>query len=338
MKKLSIIAILSLMAAAFAVAAVSCKKDKTTTISSATDPCIGMLHFNSSEEFVETQQKVLAMTVAERREWEQQQGFKSYATKCEELFEEFEANGINSDEDIYNFVKKNPDYFYIREEEGELYLTSYLENSSYYQFVDENRMIRIGGRVIKVFDEGIISAPIDEEERLIGVASYYEPAQDSFSYFESPQADMQEGAKDDDGCNCGRTETIVRKTNPNGYERTYVRFYIDYGTIHTGDLLVDDYYDQIGYRHIYYKMKVRPYRKNFGIWFWCLRTISYNVNYTVLGENYVSDNKQGQDYGGKVDIILYNYDGMIDLAHYKSLTGTASTPDASCIITCSTIY
>lgn len=321
---------------------VGCKKEKTEeTPISTPEACLGILHFNSLEEFRETQEKVLAMSETERREWERQQGFKSYATKCEELFEELEAKGINSDEDIYNFIKENSDYFYIREEEGEKYLTSYLEFSSYYQFVDENRMVRIGSNVIKVFDEGVICAPTNKGEELLNVTTFYEPARDGFFYYENTQSEFLEESKDnEDGCNCGRQETIVRKTNVNGYERTYARFYIENKSISTGNSGLDEYYYLLGYRNVNYRMKVRPYRKNFGIWFWCQRTISYNVNYSVF-DNFlcqvVSDNKQGQDGGGKIDIILYSFQGYPTTEYYSSITGHASTPDASCIITCSTI-
>lgn len=332
----------AIIMAAFALF-VGCKKEKTEEKNpSASEACVGMLHFNSAEEFRETQEKVLAMSETERREWERQQGFKSFATKCEELFEGLEAKGINSDEDIYSFVKENSDYFYIREEEGEKYLTSYLEYSSYYQFVDENRMLRIGDNVIKVFDEGVVTAPVINENNLLNVTSFYETAQECFNYYENFRPEFHIGTKDDDdGCNCGSQETIVRKTNDNGYERTYVRFYIDNDRIVTGDTGFDDFVYQQGYRYVCYRMKVRPYRKNFGIWFWCQRTITYNVNYSVYDNaefRLVTDNKQGQDGGGKIDVLLHSFEGFWSTEYYSSITGHASTPNASCVITCSTIY
>lgn len=221
-----------------------------------------------------------------------------------------------------------------------------LEYSSYYQFVDENRMLRIGDNVIKVFDEGVISSPIALEERLLNVTSFFEPAQNSFGYFENQLQESfiesySESKSNEDGCNCGRQETIVRKTNDNGYERTYVRFYIQNGTIMTGNTEYDNLLYGLGLRRVSYHMKVRPYRKNLGIWFWCQRTISYDVNYTVY-DNYecrtISDNKQGQDGGGKIDIVLYSFEGFPNVEFFSSITGYASTPNASCIITCSTIY
>ena len=320
--------------------AVGCKKEKTEEkVSSNSDGCVGMLRFNSAEEFRETQEKVLAMSEAERREWEQQQGFKSYATKCEELFEELEAKGINSDEDIYNFVKENSDYFFIREEDGEKYLTSYLEFSSYYRFVDENRMLQIGDNIIKAFDDGIISAPIEEQENLLNVTSFYEPARECFYYFEYSFGGLFPDSKDaDDGCDCSREEIIARKTN--GNERTYVRCYIDNATILTGDSGYDSFLYSQGLRNVCYIMKVRPYKRILGVWYWCRRTITYNVNYSVY-DNYnyhlVSGNKQGQDGGGKIEIVLHSFEGYPNLEYYNSITGYAATPNATRTITCSTI-
>lgn len=107
---------IAVVMAAFALF-VGCKKEKAEikTNESKATRIEGMLHFNSAEEFAETQQKVTSMGEAERREWERQQGFKSFATKCHELLEDFEAKGINSEEDVYDFVKENSKYFYIHE-------------------------------------------------------------------------------------------------------------------------------------------------------------------------------------------------------------------------------
>ncbi len=196
-----------------------CKKEKTAELA-ATQVASGMLCFNSPEDFFETQQKVLAMSETERREWELQQGFESYATKCNELFEAFEAKGIESDEDIYNFVKENPDYFYIFiDEDGEEYLKSYLEDTYYNNLANENRMLRIGESIYKVFDEGIIRTSVEDQTNLLQVSSFYGSRHDGFSYYENHITDSQLDFCHEDGCNCNTIETIVRKTN--GNNRTY---------------------------------------------------------------------------------------------------------------------
>ena len=326
---------------------VGCKKgtNETATIDSPSvaevaTPTVtseGMLWFASAEDFMETQRRVLEMGEAERIEWERKQGFMSYATKCEMIFEEFEANGINSDDDIYDFVNANSEYFYVREEDGEKYLTSYLEFSSYYHFVDANRILQIGNDLFKVFDEGVITAPISEKEKLLKVSSFYEPHQQSFRYFENNQTEFVSETKHEDGCDCKGKETVARKTN--GNNRTYVRFYIDKVAILTGDPVIDAYYWEIDYFYNDYHMKIRPYHRILGIWYWCRRTISYNVNYSMASTNGMthSGNKSGQDSGGKIDVILHRYTGNYKFASYGSITGYAATPDAYRILPCSTM-
>lgn len=302
---------------------VGCKKEKTESEANAPQTSVcGMLHFNSTREFLETQEKILAMNEVERRDWERQQGFKSYATKCEELFEELEAKGINSDEDIYDFVKENPDYFYIREEEGEKYLTSYLEYSSYYQFVDENKMLQIGENVIKVFNEGVVIAPVDQEERLLNITSFYEPTQENFAYYENALSESQSVFKDDNECNCTPIEVIARGTN--GNNRTYVRFYRD------------GLYDDYGFGIITYYMKIRPYKRTLGVWYWCNRTIHYNVEYVI--SDILGGTKFGRLYGNYegscVNRDFYTMDWYIYRALFLQLSGHASTPDARCNVSC----
>jgi hypothetical protein len=322
MKKLSIIAILSLMAAAFAVAAVSCKKDKTTTISSATDPCIGMLHFNSSEEFVETQQKVLAMTVAERREWEQQQGFKSYATKCEELFEEFEANGINSDEDIYNFVKENPDYFYIREEEGELYLTSYLENLPCSYLVNEKQLIQSNDKIIKAFANGYASLDFKD----LSIIDDLKSLDDCIPFQNITVSQIT-------------SKSIVKKqfrqdnTDGDGRERTLAEVYITNTPVDT-------------WESVFF---IRPYKKTLGVWYYAKRTITGEMVAHWRYKRSSADQwwpGEGEDHIIKeVGRYAYSYTSILDelpwvnyylhSAEYTMINGwadTESTPVCYCLL------
>ncbi len=302
-----------------------CKKEKTAELA-ATQVASGMLCFNSPEDFFETQQKVLAMSETERREWELQQGFESYATKCNELFEAFEAKGIESDEDIYNFVKENPDYFYIHVEDGEEYLISYLEYTPYYNIVDENRMFQIGREIYKIFDEGIIRTSVDKKTDLTKIRSFYESKQNDFAYYENHVFDSQEDLRyEDDGCDCHTFETIARKTN--GNNRTYVRFYIDCANP-----------DILGWGIINYMMKIRPYKRTLGVWYWCRRTISYDINYCVLDDEEIGGKVSGTKSGGVVDLCLHSCYGNLNASAFLSLTGFASTPNARRDITCPNLW
>ena len=209
-------------------------------------------------------------------------------------------------------------------EDGEKYLTQYLEFSSYYQFVDENRMLQIGNNLIKVFDEGVITAPICEEEKLLNVSSFFEPAQESFSYFENNQTDFVSEVKHEDGCDCTKVEIVARKTNEDN--RTYVRFYRE------GE------YNDYGFGGITYYMKIRPYKRILGVWYWCNRSIHYNVNYIVSSGYYGDGTHFGTlygDYSGScVNRSIFSDQMFIYRAFFLRLLGYASTPDARCNISC----
>ena len=201
-------------------------------------------------------------------------------------------------------------------------------------------MLRIGESIYKVFDEGIIRTSVEDQTNLLQVSSFYGSRHDGFSYYENHITDSQLDFCHEDGCNCNTIETIVRKTN--GNNRTYTRFYISEETIVFNDPALMDYYYQMGIRYIYYYMKIRPYKRTLGVWYWCRRTIMYNMNYHVIStdnnayySNFtISGNEQGQESGGKVDKILHGYTGYTQSGRYKLLSGTTSTPDASCSVNC----
>lgn len=161
---------------AVAILFVGCKKEKAENkaYEPQATPIEGMLHFNSAEELSETLLKIQEMSETERREWERRQGFKSYATKCYELLEDFEAKGINSEEDVYNFVKENSEYFYIHEENGEKSVKCCLIVSPYFYLVNEERLLQTGNQCMKAFEEGVAHCSIKYLDEIIQIRSFSE--------------------------------------------------------------------------------------------------------------------------------------------------------------------
>lgn len=317
----------AIVMAAFALL-VGCKKEKAeSTISSTSETFVGMLHFNSAEEFKETLEKALTMSETERREWERQQGFKSYATKCEELFEEFEAKGINSDEDIYSFVKENSDYFYIREEEGEKYLASYYENSPYYHFMNCDQVFSVGDTIFKVFDNYLAKATLEKKEETLSLKEGCFEEGFDYYYFIDNVSTTKEYT-----CDCTSTESTFRSTKNNN--RLYVRITI--GPLGVANI----------YRCIY---KLRPYHRVMGVWYYCSRTIYYNftVNWKYkLSTDYYSpwieNGNTARDLQGTGSSCIEDYlldesafpDTWYNL-QFTSFSGWAQTPDTPlCHITC----
>ncbi len=71
----------------------SCETDEVQSTASSTSTKQDILTFKTVDEFNETLAKVNAMTKTERKAWENERGFKSFGTICEEFY-----NSINFDD------------------------------------------------------------------------------------------------------------------------------------------------------------------------------------------------------------------------------------------------
>ena len=251
MRKFTLLIMTLLMATTFLFT--GCNKEKdlgTTSIALPSEGSGAMLCFSSTEEFVETRQLLLFIDKEERVKWEREHGFQSYATKCEKLFEAFESKGIESDDDIYAFVDTCPDYFYIYlDNDGEKYLRSYLEMDVLYAFVNENRLIRIGNRVYKVYDDGIFAAEDAESLSQITIDNHHSFMDNSQGLLVFPRNEEK-----------GDTKKIFRVTN--GNDRTLAEFRLQETPLFPWEV----------------QFFMRPYHKSLGIWYWCNRHLSWDVS------------------------------------------------------------
>lgn len=194
------------------------------------------------------------MSEEERRSWEQSQGFKSYATKCNELFEDLEQKGIKSDNDILDFVSKNQDYFYIyQDENGDKYLESYLDGDFSY-FVGNEQLLQIGERLYKFFKEGIVVSDKNHLQEMKQIKSFsLNDKFDGVEYYASKQYK----------CSNPDWKLIFRETN--GKNRTLAELRLQ----------------QMPPEFIFpYEVQffMRPYFKVLGIWYWCKRHLSWDIS------------------------------------------------------------
>lgn len=345
-KRFTMFAIVMVMCVLF----VGCKKEKTENVAYAPQTSVsGMLHFNSAEEFLETQQKVLAMSETERRKWEQQQGFKSYATKCYELLEKLEAKGISSDQDIYDFVNENSEYFYIYEENGEKYLQNRLENTLYRYLVNENQMMTQNNVAMKVFEEGIVTGPIKGINEMYSIEKFenvgfkngllYNPTEteivDFTHYTSETESDTRE-IKDSiwrDAKTATKWSYIGQRIKTGLFanaNRNVTKVYFEryqYSTQMIGDVPTPIYHwRSVG--------TVKPYHRIAGIWYVCQRTKTYNIH-----TEWSYDNMPSSDSGSDTSIelegiggyerIFFNNDYSTKPVEFKfdEFSGWSFTPD-----------
>lgn len=283
--------------------AVGCKKEKTENITTTPQTSAsGILQFDSAEEFLETQQKVLAMSETERREWERQQGFKSYATKCYELLENFEAQGIHSNQDVYNFVKENSEYYYIQDENGEKSVKCHLCYSPYFYLVNEDKLLlQTENLCIKAFDEGVVYCSIEYMDQIKQINSFSERSfSDNMSYVQlnnkiqnSTQL-TQNSTKNDIidilGNNTAykglcATRKDWREGNRNIIELIVMEAYFAQPGQYITDLLIHNY----------------PEHRIAGLWFPCQRRKNFTVTVTWETRVYANYVKQTDSFNAVDD-------------------------------------
>lgn len=281
-----------------------CKKEKTGNAeNNAFAPqvtCEGMLHFNSSEEFAETQQKVMTMGEVERRDWERQHGFKSYATKCYELLEEFEAKDINSEEDVYNFVKENSKYFYIYEEDGEKTVKCRLSASPYFYLVNEESLVQAENQFMKAFDEGVVYCSTNYLDQIKQVNTYSESTfSDKMSCVQLNQSIQNEAPFIQ---NLSKQDNIVSLGNTTAYKGLRAsRTSSSEGNRNTIELLeMETYYPPMDntpaqfFTHLF--IHNYPEHRVAGMWFACQRQKSFAVTVTWATQIYANPVTQTQNY------------------------------------------
>lgn len=340
---------IAVVMAAFALF-VGCKKEKaeTKTNEPQSTPIEGMLHFNSAEEFAETQQKVTSMGEAERRDWERQQGFKSFATKCHELLEDFEAKGINSEEDVYDFVKENSKYFYIHEENGEKYLQNQLENSLYMYYANENQMLQFGNILLKVFENGAIAGTIEQLEDIISVESFEDDNNKSLTYIPLEKQNVFSDYHTDKGRDI--VDSIWMDANTNS-TKSYISQRIKTGIIANANRQVTKvYYEMYAYNatqigeailynyHWHIIGSIKPWHRIAGIWFPCQRTKTYDIEtkwrYDGISTNDGFGHSSEYNGIGGYEKVFLNRDYSEQKTDFRftKFSGWSSTPDTPIII------
>lgn len=280
-KKYTIWSMVAVVLIAIATMTTGCKKEKNASDEQKAPE--GMLCFNNAEEFAETYKKVVAMTEEERRAWEQQQGFKSYATKCNELLDGISSNNNFAEADVIDFVKSNPMYFVINDNNGNKIVSCRMNYSPYKYLVDENGIVRIGDEYIKAFDEGVAIVAANMYDKILDIESYnsnfcsefieYVP---SSTYVFSDSCYQQECKSGDwfdilcnnnSGKSIRANRTSWKEGNRNTIQLVYQHIY-----------LVDQYFTEV----FVYDF---PEHRVSGIWFPCARRKNFNVmvNYLYQG-------------------------------------------------------
>ncbi len=112
--------------------------------------------FSSLDEAYSSNEMLKNMNRDERIEWENTNGFKSFHTKCEEVYALVRDSKLETMEEVFAKVSEYSEYLQILEDDGEFEVENVLYNSIYKYIIDENRFFRTKNMVYKVFEQAIV--------------------------------------------------------------------------------------------------------------------------------------------------------------------------------------
>ncbi|NCD41839.1 MAG: hypothetical protein EOL88_07080 [Bacteroidia bacterium] len=234
-----------------------------------------MLIFEDQDQFVETLIKLVNMQPEERKQWEESQSFLSIGRKADEFYLSSNFEKFSSQEEILEYANKT-DLLQIVEDKGGISIEPIYHQHDYRFVANENGFYQIADNIFLVLEEVIISTDISNKNELSKI--------NSFNYSEFVDSEIIKAQKifDDNPTyslkdatyNCG-TYHDQRVTSNN--DRTYLRI-----SVHSENLVLGT--------HQWVSYTVRPYKKTFGVWYWCSRSISSNISIAADYLCYYSQN------------------------------------------------
>ena len=147
----------------------SCDKNEEA-IATLENPKQSILTFKTFDEYNETLSKVNAMSKAERLVWENEQGFKSFGTICDEFYETIDPESFKSVDEVKAFVLKNSDKIelYICSD-GETYCVTKEFKNEKRTIMNNKKMYIIGATVYKIIENTTYTTSISNIDELLDV-------------------------------------------------------------------------------------------------------------------------------------------------------------------------
>jgi len=250
----------------------SCSKDQTIPYCEKKE-FSDILILKDMNEYTETLNKVLTMSRDEQTSFESSKGYKSFGRLSEEFYFNIDPENFKSFEEIELFVTENSHFLQLtKDEENELYLETVLSNSIDRYLINNEKMYILGKTVYKVFKEGKAYTELNNIEELRNLSienALLLQENDNIGFIPCNEISNEEIMLKDIRYNCG-TEEEEKETN--GNERTRIEIWL------TDEHEIDD---GLKYSWMQNRVLIRPLHRVLGVWYWCTRTISCDIQIAI---------------------------------------------------------
>lgn len=283
---------------------ISCKKENSKAENTSRQ--IETPRFDNYEALNKELELLGAMSEDARRTYEIENGYKSLKTKVYEIYEQIDMENLIDKNELFIHVDSNPDYLEILTEmSGQQEYRPIYSDCRYSLIARENRMIIVGNKCIKVFDDGLVQAPIryfNDLETHNGKTVNSMPNNKDFDVLKSNKKVIQ--AKS----NCG---TYREREVTSGNDRTRITTEC-YPALIQG---IVPYAKADGL--------IRPLKRTLGVWFHAQRTINgrftFNFAFEQNGSNF-------QGVPGSGETILVPINEIVNPILSYSVTRSYSLP------------
>lgn len=253
-----------LVLSVFSLSVISCEKEKETLLQATTKQTPT---FSSQEELNTSLKALEAMSEEERRAYEAEHGYISLHTESYQRYEQIDPATLSDLEPLYQHVAKHADVLEIaKDEQGELEYRPIYADNSYSLIAGSDRMIVVGESCLKVFEDGIVTAPLEALDALSasqGTSIHDVPNNKDYTVaaFDN-RAIVQKS-------NCGTSKS---DTETNGNNRT--KLSVSCSVKLAGGVV--PYLEARG--------SIIPQKRSLGIWFRARRTITGRFKFTLAYE------------------------------------------------------
>ena len=232
-----------------------CKKEEVSTPIKSNIP-----KFSNYEALIKEMNKLDAMDEDERRKFEKVNGYKSLYTHAHELYEVINMEKLKDNKVLENHVSENSIFLEIvKNDLGEREYRPKYSDDPYSVLTTLNRLLIVGEKCLKVFEDGLISTDLTNIYLLEGISASRLEDVDEHSDLVKSKFDVK--IYDAPKGSCG-IYAVDRATN--NRDRTMIE--------------VTRYFHQ---NYIFAECLVRPYKKTLGIWYYAKRTIVASINASI---------------------------------------------------------
>jgi len=277
--------------------------------------------YQNNNDFRDKLIEITNMTQEERENYELSKGYMSFGRYCDEFYNNINFESFKSQEDIIAFINKNKEYIEIIDEgNGEFTIDVAYNDKSFRYMCGIDKILIINDTAYKILKTKIITCRINNIEELKNITEdnylNYTNKED-FLFYDSKSILF---ATKDNSTNNGKS---LEATTTNDDNRTKTMAIIELGP------------PILNYKATCYAgVKVRPYKKTLGIWYYCKRHIDLNTSFYV---HYKIDDTWYSTTGYATNSTVYDYVNefaitvpyYVDDAHFGDIYVYGDTPSTS---------